>query len=423
MFRKQDLKVDMTDKPFELVILNQYYIPDVASTGHLLSELANESSQRGVSVRVITSFPSYGPPESWKPCQANEVGKNISIRRLRTTRFTKDRIFGRIVNSMTFILPLFLRQLFSPLGRKVHLYTTNPPFLAIIGAVVSLIRRHHYVVLLHDSYPQIAVWSGKVKKNGLIEKVWHLVNRLIYKRAQQTIVLCVRAKDLICSTYGVDPNRVHVIHNWADPKIIFPKDKNTSEFAKRHGFNKKFTVLYSGNLGLYYEFESLLNAAEKLQSDPDFGLVFIGAGGKKNWLDEQIKKRNLKNTYLFPYQPFETLNDSLNSCDASLVTIAKDIEGISFPSKLYSSLAVGKPIIAISEPGSELQTMLEDSGAGIWVPLGDVEALVTAILRIRDDVPLQQKMSLAAREAMEINYTIQAATDKYLQVLRLAIKG
>ena len=90
VFRKQNLKVDMTDKPFELVILNQYYIPDVASTGHLLSELANESSRRGVSVRVISSFPSYGPPESWKPCQANEVGKNISIRRLRTTRSSRS---------------------------------------------------------------------------------------------------------------------------------------------------------------------------------------------------------------------------------------------------------------------------------------------------------------------------------------------
>ena len=410
----------MTDKPFELVILNQYYIPDVASTGHLLSELANESSRRGVSVRVISSFPSYGPPESWKPCQANEVGENISIRRLRTTRFTKDRILGRMTNSITFLLPLFLRQLFSPAGRKVHLYTTNPPFLGIIGAVVSLVRRHRYVVLLHDSYPQLAVWSGKVKKNSLIEKIWHLVNHLIYKRAQQTIVLCVRAKDLICSAYGVDPNRVHVIHNWADPKIIFPKDKNTCNFAKRNGFDKKFTVLYSGNLGLYYEFESLLNAAEKLQSDPDFCLVFIGAGGKKNWLDEQIKNRNLKNTFLFPYQPFETLNDSLNSCDASLVTIAKDIEGISFPSKLYSSLAVGKPIIAISEPGSELQSMLEDSGAGIWVSLGDVEGLVAAIVRIRNDVHLQQKMGVAARVAMENKFTIQAATNEYLRVIDLA---
>jgi len=123
---------------------------------------------------------------------------------------------------------------------------------------------------------------------------------------------------------------------------------------------------------------------------------------------------------LFPYQPFETLNDSLNSCDASLVTIAKDIEGISFPSKLYSSLAVGKPIIAISEPGSELQRMLKDSGAGIWVSLGDVEGLVAAIVRIRNDVHLQQKMGVAARVEMENKFTIQAATNEYLRVIDLA---
>ena len=101
-------------------------------------------------------------------------------------------------------------------------------------------------------------------------------------------------------------------------------------------------------------------------------------------------------------------------------TIAKDIEGISFPSKLYSSLAVGKPIIAISEPGSELQSMLEDSGAGIWVSLGDVEGLVAAIVRIRNDVHLQQKMGVAARVAMENKFTIQAATNEYLRVIDLA---
>ena len=410
----------MKETSIELVILNQYYVPDVASTGHLLYELATESASRNVAVKVVTSFPSYGPPESWQPCPGREIQEGVRVHRLRTTRFSKDRIFGRLMNSLTFLIPLFFRQLLAGSKNRVFLYTTNPPFLGIIGALVSLLRPHRYVVLLHDSYPHMAVWCGKIQPNGLIERIWHMGNRLIYLRASQTIVLCVRAKELVCKKYGVDPSCVHVVHNWADPKALIPLNKADSNFAKKHGFDQVFTLLYSGNLGLYYEFESLLQAADRLRSDPSIQFVFVGAGGKRQWLANEIKSRNLTNTTLFPYQPFEALNDSLNACDASLVTISKGIEGISFPSKLYSSLAVGKPVIAISEDGSELKEMVEGSGSGIWIPLGDVDALVNAIQRLQGDAKLKETMGKAARVTMENHYTIRTATDEYLRIIRLA---
>lgn len=406
--------------PVELIILNQYYVPDVASTGHLLYELATESAKRGMVVHVVTSFPSYGPPESWQACPKREIHQGVRVHRLRTTRFTKDRILGRAMNSLTFLVPLFCRQLLTRSKNRVFLYTTNPPFLGIIGAIVSLLRPHRYVVLLHDSYPHLAVWSGKIRPNGFIERIWHFCNRLMYCRASQTIVLCIKAKELVCKVYGVDPSRVHVVHNWADPMALFPINKEDSLFAKENGYDQTFTLLYSGNLGLYYEFESLLQAADRLRNDSHIRFVFIGAGGRRKWLANEIKSRDLTNTTLFPYQPFEGLNDSLNACDVSLVTISKGIEGISFPSKLYSSLAVGKPVIAISEDDSELKQMVEGSGSGIWCLLGDVDALVKAIQRLQSDRNLQETMGRAARVTMENHYTIGAATDDYLRIIQLA---
>jgi glycosyltransferase involved in cell wall biosynthesis len=118
-----------------------------------------------------------------------------------------------------------------------------------------------------------------------------------------------------------------------------------------------------------------------------------------------------------PYQPFDTLNDSLNACDVSLVTIAKDVEGISFPSKLYSSLAIGKVTMAISEPGSELQRIVEGNDVGVWVPLGDVDALVAAVTAIRADPARAHAMGLRSRELMERKFTMQAATVEYLEVI------
>ena len=401
----------------ELVILNQYYYPDVASTGHLLHELATEVAKSGRRVSVRTCFPSYGPPDTWLPCAAKETVQGVSVKRMRTTRYSKDRLLGRLSNAFTFLVPLLLRQMFSSSRGRVYMYTSNPPFLGIIGGLVSVVRRHRYIVLLHDSYPHLAVWCRKIRDHGPVEQIWHVVNRIMYRRASQTIVLCQRAKDLVVKEYGVDPARVHVIHNWADPGAITPLEKTKSEFAARNGLDRAFTLLYSGNLGLYYEFETLLAVADRFRSDPNFRLVLTGSGGKRAWIAEEIRRRQLTNVQMHPYQPFETLNDSLNACDVSLVTIAKGIEGISFPSKLYSSLAVGKPILAISEQGSELKDLVEGAGAGFWIEMGDVEGLEMAIKKLRAQPELCRRMGLAARRCMEARFTASEAASQYLAVV------
>lgn len=408
------------DSGAEFVILNQYYVPDVASTGHLLAELAHEAARLGRKVSVISSFPSYGPPETWQPCEAREVRDGVRVWRMKTTRFRKDSLVGRASNSATFLVPLGIRMLLARSRGRIFMYTSNPPFLGIIGGVVSLFRRHDYIVLLHDSYPHLAVLVGKIKSGSIIERAWHQVNRLFYRRALHTIVLCDKAKELVVREYGVSPRRVQVIHNWADPKMLRPVPKGECAFARQHGYDRTFTLLYSGNLGLYYEFDTMLEAANRLRDDSGFRLVFVGAGGKKAYIERRIAELRLPNVDVHQYQPFEALNDSLNSCDASMVTIAQGVEGISFPSKFYSSLAVGKPVLALSEPGSELQRMVGDTSSGLWSPIGDVEALLANIAALRADPARAVSMGRAAREAMERRFTIQAATKEYLRVVDLA---
>ncbi len=402
-----------------IVILNQYYVPDVASTGHLLHELAVTLAREGVNVSVLTARPSYGPPETWQPCPYRETINGVRIRRMWTTRLNKDRLSGRALNYLTFIGQLAMRVLFASDPKKVYLYTTNPPFLGVIGGVVSLFRRHTYVMLLHDSYPHLAVWVGTIRKGGLIERVWHRANKLAYRRASQTIVLCQAAKKLVCDEYGIDPERVHVIPNWADKSKLHPVPKQETEFAKSNGVMENFTALYSGNLGLYYEFETIVRACELLRDDK-FRMLFVGSGGRKQWIADQIKSKGLTNAAMLPYQPFEKLNDSLNACDVNFVTIAAGIEGISFPSKLYSTLAVGKPILALSEDNSELKKIVESNGVGMWFKLGDAEGLVAGIRRLVNEPALGQEMGRRARELFEREYTRKAAGQRYADVFRLA---
>ena len=404
--------------PNRVLILNQYYVPDVASTGHLLHELAVELARLGVEVEVLTGRPSYGPPDTWQDCPLRETVDGVKIHRLKVARFDKNFLPGRAINYLTFVVPMILNMLFRSRRDTVYLYTTNPPFLGAIGAFVSLFRKHHYVTLLHDAHPQLGVWVGTFKKGSLIERAWSWLNRRKYNRTLETIVLCKAAKKLVHETYRVPEDHIHVIPNWADGEDLHPMPKRESSIAQEQGFLDDFVLLYSGNLGLYYEFETVLAAAELLRDEP-FKLVLVGGGGKKKWIDDEIARRGLSNSITLPYQPFDKLNESLNACDASLVTIAKGIEGISFPSKLYTSLAVGKPIVGLSESGSELREIIERNECGIWSELGDAEGLAEQIRGLIRDPARAERYGANARRTFERGYTRQICAAKYAEVLRL----
>lgn len=402
-----------------VVILNQYYVPDVASTGHLLHELAVELAELGFEVEVLTGRPSYGPPDTWQDCPLREEVDGVRIKRLKVARFDKNNLLGRAFNYLTFVVPMILTVLFTSRKDTVYLYTTNPPFLGTIGWFVSLFRRHHYVTLLHDAHPQLGVWVGTFKKGSLIERVWMALNRRKYKRTKEAIVLCSAAKKLVAQTYPIAGEHIHVIPNWADGEDLFPKPKAESEIAQQQGFIDDFILLYSGNMGLYYDFDTVLGAAKLLEGEP-FKLVLVGGGGKKSEIEEHIRQQSMTNVVMLPYQPFEKLNDSLNACDASLVTIAEGIEGISFPSKLYTSLAVGKAIVALSEDWSELREIVEGAECGIWSSLGDCQGLADKLRELIHDKQKTSRMGASARAVFEEGYTRQVCAAKYAEVLRLA---
>ncbi|MBC8203343.1 MAG: glycosyltransferase family 4 protein [Planctomycetes bacterium] len=404
--------------PMKVVILNQYYAPDVASSGHLLYELAQEIALLGADTSVITCRPSYGPPESWQECPRKETKNGVNTLRMNVTRFSKDSLVGRLVNIVSFMVPLTLFHVLPKRKGRVFLYTTNPPFLGFVGGFISLIFKHKYAVLLHDSYPEIGVWLGKIRSGGLIDRVWQWCNKIMYRRARQIIVLSTAAKDLVITNYGADPERVHVIPNWADPNDLTPKPKSESNFAKKHDLVKPFTVLYSGNLGLYYEFDMILEGARQLLGE-NFKLVITGAGGGKNKIAETIKKKKLTNTILLGYTPQEEFNDALNCCDALIVTIAKGIDGISFPSKLYTCLSVGRPIIAFSTPKSELRSIIEDNDIGAWFEINDSDGFVSYIRHLMLNPQKVQSVGLNARQLLETHYTVKKSSKAYFDVLEL----
>lgn len=403
-----------------VVLVNQYCYPDVASTGHLIHILALELAENhGFEVEVLTTQPSYGGKETWVDLPAVVVEGGVTFRRVWVPRVSKNKLVGRAIKDLTFLVQLGFRSVFGKQRGTVYVYSTAPPYGAFVGSIAKLVRGQTYCTLLYDSYPHLGVWVGTFKKGGLIEKVWHWGNRRIYNGARRSIVLCKAASRLLQENYRVDEKHIVQIPNWADGEVIYPVEKSETDFAKEQGLAEPFTILYSGNMGLYYEFETILKVAKLLEGE-NFKLVLVGGGGKKAWCEEQVESMGLSNTVVLPYRPFETLNDSLNACDASLVTIAAGIEGISFPSKLYTSLATGKAIVAISEADSELRDIVDESGCGIWAELGDAEGLAEQIRGMMNDQEATSEMGRQSRELFDRRYTRQACSAQYAAIIREA---
>jgi glycosyltransferase involved in cell wall biosynthesis len=399
------------DKKKKITILSQYFHPEVASTGQLMTELAVGLRKKGCEVRVITGQPSYLKDEGKLPNK--EYYHDIEIKRVWNTRFDKNKNVGRALNQGSFFISAFTSILFS---RQTHplLIVSVPPFSGVLGAFMKIIKKQKYAFLVYDIYPDIAVELGYLKKDGIIARVWEMVNRVVYDKADLIITPGEKMKEKI-SKYTSDSSKVEVIHNWADKEFIKPLKKEENWFRKQHGLDH-FVVLYSGNIGLGHDLETIIYAAKELEKE-DIKFIIIGEGGKKGKLIQLAKELRLSNILFLPFQPKEVLPYSLSAGDVSIVSQEKGLEGLAVPCKLYTSLAAGQAIIAMVGEYSDVAEIIEKYECGIRVDQRFIDGFVEAVRTFRLDKRLLNRMQKNARKCFEQNFDRNQAEIEYYNIV------
>lgn len=400
----------------KVLFLAQYFYPEVTSTAQLLIELAAELHKRGMEVSAFVGQPSYVKS---KKIAREEEHQGVHIRRLFATRFDKNKSFGRIVNSLTFFLSSLLHVLFSHRDRTLFI-VSNPPFLVLIGWLLKKIRRQRCLCLVQDIYPDIAVTLGYLSKEGFVAKMWDKLNSKIYRDADAVIVLGEYMKKVIAAklegTHAKGEN-IYVVHNWADGDFIKPLVKEDNWFCEEHGLLGKLVVLYSGNLGLFHDLETIINAAGQLQEVDDLLFLFIGEGGKKKKLVEMTQEKGLRNVQFLTYQLKEHLPYSLTCGDISVITVERGVEGLAVPSKLYTSLAAGQAILGVIRENSEVADIIREYDCGIRVDQGDVKSTIKALKELHDNAHLLERMKKNARRCFEENFTKERAMSEYQKII------
>ena len=396
-------------------ILSQYYYPDIASTGQLMTELAEELSKLGKDVTVFTAKPAY-----FKKSDAPkfEIHNDVKINRTFCINADKNNSFGRALNTISFITSIFFKLLF--LDRKaVNLIVSNPPFLHFIGYFLYILRKQKYALLVYDIYPDVAVILNYFKKESLVVKIWDWLYKKAISHSSKTIVLSEGMKELILSKFSDRKpivEKVSIIHNWADAKFFryIPKEENY--FIKKYNLANKYVLLYSGNLALYNSFDTMLEAA-KLTEDSDTLFLIIGNGGRRKEIEEYVSNHSLKNVRIMDYFPFEELPYSISSGDVLFITVRDGINGINMPSKQYTIMACGKPVIALGKKDGDVHNMLKEAKCGLFVEQGDTKALLEAIDFYRQNPEIAKEHGLNGRKYFEDHYTLKIISKEYYELL------
>ena len=399
-----------------LLIITQFYPPDYAATGQLIQELATQlGKQKNINISVFTGQPGYAYAKADAP--SKQIENNVTVTRTRATRMWSRRVRGKTVNGVIFTLRAALHVIRNGYKIDTLLLTTAPPFLSIIGYLGNLLFGISYVCLVYDLYPEVVTELNVSSKDSPVIKLWHRVNRLVWHKAQHIVVISPSMKQRLLSKYPDLERKTSVISNWADPEQIKPLNKTENWFAKEHQTDRKFTVLYSGNLGRCHDAQTILEVMKLLQYEL-IQFVFIGSGAKYESCRQQSSELSLTNCLFLPFQPKEVLPYSLTSADLALVSIAPGMEGVVAPSKLYGVMAAGVAIAAICEPHSYLRSLLPDVGCGACFDNNDAEQLAEFIRQLAKDSQRAKDMGIKGRKYLLKNFTPQIIAQKYAEIIQ-----
>jgi colanic acid biosynthesis glycosyl transferase WcaI len=397
-----------------VILLSQFFHPEAAAVPQLLTELAVELRQLGVDLLVYTAQPTYHRRER---LGKKDEYRGVRIRRLFSTQLRKDVSWGRLLDGVTFSASAALRLLLGQ-RRGVVVTTTSPPFLPWVACLAYAIRHRRYVVLVHDLYPDVAIKLGYLREAGVVTRVWRHLNRMAFRRAAAIIVLGNSMREEVEKYGGIRHLPIHIIHSWADGAHIMPLAKSENRFAREHGLSGKVVVLYSGNLGLAHDLETVVEAAGCLRTFSELVVLFIGEGGKKAKLMSLVEQRGLGNVRFLPHVPYADLPYSLTAGDIGVVTLEKGVEGLCEPSKLYGYLAAGLAILGIVGERSEVAEIIQRHECGYRVEQGDIEGAIKALTRWLENPAELQRMKANARRCFEEFYDKERAINSYLKILK-----
>src|SRR5579864_5750439 len=377
------------DKPLHILLLNEYFPPDTSATAKCAAQVAEALAVKH-RVTVVAGRPSYDPTETHPPYfLRREVRGNLVVERVGSTAYPRFQMRRRITNYLTYLALAVPRAL--SISSDVVLAMTDPPIEGIAGALVARFSGRPFVYNIRDLYPDMAV-GGAIVRPGSFTARWEAMHRWALRRATRVIVLGEDMRDRIVAK-GVDPARVVVSRDG----IVIPETVPSPEnpVAREVRGDLRFVLVHAGNIGFYGAWQTLISAMRTLEND-GVGLVFIGEGAMKPRVEAMAE--GCRAIRFLPFRPAGEVPLVLSSGDMHVVTLKKGLEGVVVPSKLYPTLAAGRPVLGVAPEESDVVRIIRRTGCGVAANPDDPASVAEAVRSVLHDPEHLQTMGRRARE-------------------------
>ena len=405
----------MSSKKLRLVVLCPHFAPDLAPTGVVMTRIVTELAARGHELHVVTALP-------WYRNHAIEPGWGGRLWRTEKTEWgsiirvhpfpgkSKSNLLRRALGFIAFSYAVGIRSVHADgLPFKVDgVLAMSPPLtLGLTGWFTKIIRRAPLVFNIQDVFPDAAIQTGAISNKRIIAAAKWL-ERMSYQRSDAVVLLSQDLRTNIANKIDKKfHQRLHVIPNFVDTSAITPQDRMTA-YRRELGIGDQLVVMYAGNVGFSQSLNLVVDAAARF---PDIAFVINGDGAARKKLEEDCAQ--LANVYFGDYQPIERLSEVLATGDIHLVPLRAGLASVSVPSKSYSILAAGRPMLAAIDPGTEIPNMLEQSGAGVAVEPDNSAAFIEALSQLVSKRNQLHEMGASGRTWVETHASPASVAAQY----------
>lgn len=395
----------------KILVLCPHFAPDTAPTGEVMTAIVAALANLGHELDIVTSLPWYTHHDveaGWKGklwrTEKTSWGK---ITRLHPFPTNKTNIPARAVAFAGFTGSSLIRAMAAK--RPDVVMVMSPPLpLGAAGWLAARFHRVPFVFNIQDVFPDVAVELGVITNERVIAvAAW--LERFLYHRSQAVTVLSTDLADNVQAKVDATlwrgrprhkkrSTQVRIIPNFVDTQRIQPQDR-ANAYRAEYKLGDKTVVLYAGNIGMSQSLDLMIDTARTYQDRDDVVFVINGGGSMlEHW---KQRASGLNNVIFAPMQPRERLPELLAAGDIHLIPLRTGLARSSVPSKLYSILAAGRPVLASVDAGTEVDVTLQRAQAGVSVPPDDLEAFQRGLHELLDEPKRRAACGVNGRQFVE----------------------
>ena len=397
-----------------------YYYPEQCAGIFVVDDLMHRLAEEGDESVIYVPTPTRNVREGveWKRKEVHCDDKMV-VKRFRMYGEGKNPLLRAL--RYCFCELVYLHHLLCD-KYDVAFIDSTPPIQGLKLPIVRLFRKCPVVYNAQDLFPDTLSGTGLAKKGGLLWKIGSWVARVTFNNTDKIIAISEDIKRTLVEEKGIPADKVVVVYNWVDSDAVVPIAKEENPLFEEFGLNReKFHVVYAGNLGNAQNINIVVDAAARLRDNENVEFVVFGSGGLESDIRARIETEGLKNLRLLPLQPVERVKYVYSLGDVCLVSCKEGLGGSAMPSKTWSILSCGRPVLANFDEG-ELQMILTKNQLGVFTKAGDLEGFVEAISQLAAEPVKCAEMGARGRQFILDNLTKDAGTRKYAEVLRSVCK-